>query len=76
MIQLSAKWAKELLQSPETGMGYQVVTFVLQDGRRFEQAAVVEGRVTQIRGRNDIPFTDADIRKIIVTYDKWDFEHD
>jgi hypothetical protein len=73
MIQLSPKWTKELLLSPETGMGYQVVTILLKDGTRFAQVAVVEGRITQIRGRDDIPFAEDDIQRIIVTHDKWDF---
>jgi hypothetical protein len=58
---------------PETGMGYQVVTVTLKDGTRFDQVAVIEGCITQIRGRKDIPFTEDDILKIVVTHDNWDF---
>jgi hypothetical protein len=61
---------------PETGMGYQVVTVVLKDGTRFDQVVVVEGCITQIRGRADIPFTEDDIARIVVTHDKWDFGHE
>jgi len=73
MITISQKWVKELSSKPETGMGYQVVSVILKDGKRFEQVAVVEGRITEIRGRTDIPFAEGEIAKIVVTHDKWDF---
>lgn len=72
MITLSERWARQLAAKPETGMGYQVVSVVLRDGKRFDQVAVVEGRITQIRGRADIPFTEDDIAEILLTHDKWD----
>jgi len=73
MIELSQKWLAELVDKPETGMGYQIISVVLTNGRRFDQVAVVEGRLTQIRGLVDIPFTEGEIAKIILTHDKWDF---
>jgi hypothetical protein len=73
MIELSQKWLADLVEKPETGMGYQIVSVVLMDGRRFDQVVVVEGRITQIRRFADIPFTKEDIVQIILTHDKWDF---
>ncbi len=73
MIKLSTKWAMELRSKSETGMGYQIVSIVLKDGKRFDQVAVVEGRITEIRGRKDIPFTEDQIAEIILTHDKWNF---
>lgn len=73
MITLSKIWASDLASKPETGMGYQVVTVLLKDGRRFDQVAVVEGQITEIRGREDIPFTEDQITQIILTHDKWNF---
>jgi hypothetical protein len=73
MITRSKKWALELASKPETGMGYQVVSIVLVDGRRFDRVGVVEGRICEIRGRKDIPFTEDEIAQIIVTHDKWNF---
>lgn len=73
MITLSSKWATELASKPETGMGYQVVSVVLKDGKKFDQVAVVEGRITEIRGRADIPFAEDDIAEIILTHEKWNF---
>jgi hypothetical protein len=76
MIALSGKWAAKLLSQPETGMGYQVVTVVLKDGRKFPQVAVVQGQIAQIRGRKDIPFREEDIAELVVTHDKWNFNAD
>lgn len=73
MIKLSAKWVAELVEKPETGMGYQVVSIVLNDGRRFDQVGIIDGQITEIRGRDDIPFTADEIAQIILTHDKWDF---
>ncbi len=76
MIRLADKWLKELAAEPETGMGYQVVSVVLADGRRFNQAVVVEGRITEIRGLAGIPFEESQIENVVVTHDKWDFGAD
>jgi hypothetical protein len=73
MITLSTKGASELASKPETGMGYQVVSVVLQDGKRFDQVVIVEGRITEIRGLGDIPFTEDQIAQLILTHDKWNF---
>jgi len=73
MIELSAKWIAKLASEPETGMGYQVISVILRDGRRFDQVVVVEGKITEIRGLSDIPFTENQINQIILTHDKWNF---
>ena len=73
MIELSEKWLKDLALKPETGMGYQVVSVILNDGTKFNQVVVLEGRITEVRGYSAIPFTEDRIAGIILTHDKWDF---
>jgi len=73
MITLSASWAPKLLAHGETGMGYQIASIILKDGRRFDQVVIVGGYLTQIKGINDVPFFEEEIEDIIVTHDKWDF---
>ena len=73
MIALSEKWAAQLVAEAETGMGYQIASIVLQDGRRFDRVVIVEGIITQIKDIEGIPFSEDQIRQIIVTHDKWDF---
>jgi hypothetical protein len=76
MLALSSKWARELAGKPETGMGYQVVSVILKNGRRFDRALVVGGYITKIKDIEGVPFTDEQIDTIVVTHDKWDFDAD
>ena len=70
MIALSDKWAKVLVPQPETGMGYQIVSVYLKDGRRFDHVVIVGGTISSIKGDSIIPFQESDIDKIVVTHDK------
>jgi hypothetical protein len=67
MIALSAQWAPRLKEQPESGMGYQVATVVLKDGRRVNRVTIVGGTITAVEGQNKIPFVEADIADIVVT---------
>lgn len=67
---LSEKWAPVLSAQPETGMGYQVATVILRDGRRFANAMIVGGIITGIAGQQDVPFKEEDIADIRVTHGK------
>ncbi len=73
MIKLPAPLLLKLAAMPETGMGYQVVSIVLEDGTRYVQAVIIEGQVTELRGLETIPFTSEQIADVILTHEKWDF---
>jgi hypothetical protein len=74
MFQLTEKrFANFFRKSPETGMGYFVVTAFLKDGRHFKQVVVDEGHVTLVRGYSEIPFMESDIDHFVVTHEKWDW---
>ncbi len=73
MLQLSDKWGPKLVSQPETGMGYQVASIILEDGTRYDQALIEAGYVTRIRGLKIIPFSEEQIADIVVTHDKWNF---
>jgi hypothetical protein len=70
MIYLSAKWAKDLVSQPETGMGYQIVTVFLRDGRQFDKVSIVGGSIASVDGYSDVPFAEPDIDKIVVTHNR------
>jgi hypothetical protein len=74
VLQLSNKWGPLLTSQPETGMGYQIASIVLKDGRKYDQAVITGGIVTKIRNTEDIPFREDDIDQIIVTHAKWNFD--
>ncbi len=76
IIKLSDAWIKYLVEQPETGMGYQVVTLKLKDGRIIPRAVIDSGYITKIKDMNDIDFTYEDIIAIEVTHDKWRFSDD
>jgi hypothetical protein len=69
MLQLSDKWGPRLVQQPETGMGYQIATVILRDGRRFKDALIQHGVITRIKGLTVIPFKEPEIVDIVVTGD-------
>lgn len=70
MLVLHDRWAELLARERETGMGYQVVSIVLGDGRRFDGVTVVAATITSVAGSATVPFSDEDIEQIIVTHDR------
>ena len=74
MITLPVNLIEKLVTSPETGMGYHIVTVLLKDGRRFDQAVVDSGYVTKVHGHREIPFTIEEIQDVVITHDKWNFQ--
>ena len=70
MLELSKKWAPVLLAQPETGMGYQIVSVFLRDGKWFDRVTIVGGTITEIDGKQEIPFREEEITDIKVTHGK------
>ena len=70
MIPLSDKWVPVLLAQPETGMGYQIASVFLHDGRRFDHVTITQGVITQVGGKKEIPFKEEDIADIRVTHSR------
>jgi hypothetical protein len=69
----SAEWLAKVKSLPETGMGYTVVCVTLRDGRKFNQALIDSGYLTQVRGLPNVPFKEDDIAGISATHEKWDW---
>jgi hypothetical protein len=68
MLELSSKWAPILLGQPESGMGYQIVSVLLCDGRCFDRVTVVGGTITEVKGESNIPFNEEEIAEIKVSH--------
>ena len=75
-IALSKHWASQLSSLPETGMGYQVVSVLLTDGRKFDQVVIDSGYITRSRGYEEVPFVGSEIAEIRITHDKWNWEEE
>ena len=67
-LRLGDRWGPRLAEDPETGMGYQIVSILLQDGRRFDNVTIAGGVISNVGGGNTIPFTESDIVQILVTH--------
>lgn len=68
MLALSDKWAPILVAQPETGMGYQIASVFLKDGRRIDHVTIVGGYITKAGDSTDIPFQEVDIERIVVNH--------
>ena len=75
LLPIPPKFLDDLHQAEETGVGYQVVAVRLRDGRWFNQVAVSEGHIVEVRGHRDIPFTPEDIDCLVVNHKKWSFRN-
>ena len=62
-----------LKRAAETGIGYQVVSVVLKDGRSFDQVATSEGCIIEVRGYKEIPFAPDDMALLSVNHKGWNF---
>jgi hypothetical protein len=67
------EWVDHLRRQRETGLGYQVVSVNLKDGRRFDQVVASEGCVIQVRGYSDVPFKQDEVASVQVNHRRWNF---
>lgn len=73
MIELNDKWINFILSQRETGMGYYVVSVILNDGRKIDHVLINEGYITLVKDYEVIPFRQEEIREIYVTNEKWNW---
>ena len=62
-----------LKRDKETGIGYQVVSVNLKDGRCFDQVVASEGCIIQVRGYTEIPFAPEEVTSVSVNHRRWNF---
>lgn len=62
-----------LQRDAETGIGYQIISVELKDGRSFEQVVVSEGCIIEVRGYREIPFSADEVASINVNHNRWNF---
>jgi hypothetical protein len=72
VLRLSLKWAAAPHDPGRIGYDYQILTVVLNDGRRFERVPYCAGLIdlTGLPGFWKVPFSVPDISSIVVTHDK------
>jgi hypothetical protein len=70
MLLISDGWAEVLASQPETGMGYQIVSIRLTDGRCIDNVKVVGGIISRLPAEVLEWFSNEDIEEIVVTHCK------
>ena len=73
LVPLPGTFVDQLKHAGETGIGYQVVSVVLKDGRSFDQVATSEGCIIEVRGHTEIPFAPDDVESVSVNHKGWNF---
>jgi hypothetical protein len=75
MKTLPKKWQEFLAKKSETGMGYQVVNLILEDGTRIDDVAIIQSALIGEIRRGDVQFDPEKIIEIELTHKKWNFRN-
>lgn len=73
LISIPSGFVDHLKQATETGIGYQVVSVELKDGRSFDQVVASEGCIIEVRRYKEIPFAPDDVASVSVNHKRWNF---
>ena len=73
LVPIPSRFVDQLKLAAETGIGYQIVSVVLKDGRSFDQVATSEGYIIDVRGYKEIPFAPDDVASLSVNHKDWNF---
>jgi hypothetical protein len=73
LVPIPSEFVDDLKQAEETGIGYQVVSVELKDGRSFDQVVTSECCIIAVRGYKEIPFATDDVASISVNHERWNF---
>lgn len=73
LVRIPPETASDLKQQRETGLGYQVVSVQLKDGRSFDQAVASEGCIIAVRGYTEVPFQFDEVAMVEVNHKRWNF---
>ncbi|MGA2813871.1 MAG: hypothetical protein ABSG16_20915 [Candidatus Acidiferrum sp.] len=73
LVPIPIEFQAQLKEAGETGLGYQVISVALKDGRHFDQVAASEGCVIEVRGCAAIPFAPGDVAAVKVNHKRWNF---
>jgi hypothetical protein len=74
MKTIPKKWQEFLAKKPETGMGYQVVNLILEDGKRIDDVVIIQSALIGEIRNGDVSFDPENIVEIELTHKKWNFQ--
>ena len=73
LVPIPTAFVDSLNRAGETGIGYQVVSVKLRDGRFFDQVVASECCIIEVRGHKEIPFAPEDVAAVNVNHKRWNF---
>ena len=73
LVPIPTDIVNNLKREKETGIGYQVVSVKLKDGRSYDQVVASEGCIIQVRGYEAVPFAPDDVASVCVNHKRWNF---
>ena len=73
LVAIPNAFVETLKRASETGIGYQVISVELRDGRCFDQVVTSEGCIIEVRGYKEIPFASEDVASVRVNHKRWNF---
>lgn len=73
LVPIPSGFAEALKHAGETGIGYQVVSVELRDGRLFDQVVASESCIIEVRGFKEIPFAPEEVASVSVNHKRWNF---
>lgn len=73
LVPIPSGCVDHLTRVTETGIGYQIVSVELKDGRSFDQVVASEGCIIEVRGFKEIPFATEDVASVVVNHKRWNF---
>jgi hypothetical protein len=73
IVPVPSSFVEHLKRAGETGIGYQVVSVELRDGRKFDQVVASECCIIEVRGFKEIPFSAEEVASVNVNHNRWNF---
>jgi len=75
-IRLPPEISAKLAAMPESGMGYQIISVKMKNGHVFDRVVIVQSEVvTNVDGRDRVPFDPRDIATFELTHDRSGMVH-
>lgn len=73
LVPIPGGYVDNLDRVKETGIGYQVVSIKLKDGRFFDQVVTSAEFIIEVRGCQEISFAPDDVALVTVNHKRWNF---
>jgi len=70
-VELPIKFVDELVDLPETGMGYQIINVLLNSGENYDVAVANCTYIVSVKSYDGVPFDPEEIHSIKLTHERF-----